>query len=205
MRLFLLLLAASSLAQPSARGATRLFNGKDLAGWDTVGAGIWKVMSDGTLLGQFDPKYEQKEKTWNAQQSWAVTKDEFDNFRLSLEFWVPQGTNSGVAIRDASHARGDKPPSMTAYEIQVIHWPGYEWTTGSIFRFQHNKKEAFKPYDWNRMQIEARGSLIRVSVNGETVCELDDTTHLKKGAIGLQLHDKTALVMYKNIELELLK
>jgi hypothetical protein len=190
---FLLVLAL--LASP-LMGATKLFNGKDLTGWEVVGAGLWSVTRDGVIVGQFDYKHD------GTRQSWLVTKEDFEDFRLSFEFWIPRGTNSGVAVRDPTRAKAEKPPSFSGYEIQLIDWPGYEWQTGSIFRFAHARQDALKSRDWNRMEVEVRGSHFKITVNGAVVTEHDDSTRSRRGPIEFQLHDKTALLMLRNIEVE---
>jgi hypothetical protein len=190
------LLLAAVLAIAPLAGATRIFNGKDLTGWEVAGEGLWTVMSDGTLLGQFDYKHE------GTRQSWIVTKEDFEDFRLSFEFWIPRGTNSGVAVRDPTRARAQRPPSFSGYEIQLVDWPGYEWVTGSIFRFAHAKQDALRSRDWNKMVVEVRGPQFKVTLNGVVVTELEDSSRAGKGPIEFQLHDKTAILKLRNIEVE---
>ena len=192
MRILLILL----LAITPLTAKSKLLNGKDLSGWEVAGDGLWTVMKDGTVVGQFDYKYE------GLRQSWLVSKEEYQDFHLSFDFWVPRGTNSGVAVRDATRAKAEKPPSFSGYEIQLIDWPGYEWTSGSIFRFQHAKAEPFKSREWNHMDVEVRGSHFKITLNGTVVCELDDSTRPRPGPVEFQLHDKTALLMLRNIEIE---
>jgi Domain of Unknown Function (DUF1080) len=190
----LLLIGLLALAQLPA--ASRLFNGKDLTGWEVAGEGLWTVTRDGVIVGQFDYKHE------GTRQSWLVTKDNFTDFRLTFEFWIPRGTNSGIAVRDPTRAKAERPPSFSGYEIQLIDWPGYEWTTGSIFRFAKAKAEPLRSREWNRMEVEVKGAHFKVMVNGVLVSELEDATRPGPGPIEFQLHDKTALLMLRNIEVE---
>jgi hypothetical protein len=189
--LLALLLAALPLA-----AKTKLLNGKDLTGWEVSGDGLWTVMKDGTVVGQFDYKYA------GTRQSWLVSKELYTDFNLSFDFWLPRGTNSGIAVRDATRAKAEKPPSLSGYEIQLIDWPGYEWTTGSVFRFQHAKAETLKSREWNHMDVEVKGSHFKITLNGTVVCEMDDATRPRPGPVEFQLHDKTALLMLRNIEIE---
>jgi hypothetical protein len=192
MRFLMALLLA---ALPLAAGQ-KLLNGKDLSGWEVAGQGLWTVMKDGTVVGQFDYKHE------GTRQSWLVSKEDYTDFRLSFDYWVPRGTNSGLAVRDPTRARAQRPPSFSGYEIQLIDWPGYEWSSGSIFRFAKVKQDAFKSREWNHMEIEVRGSHFQVTLNGVVVTELDDSSRPRAGPIEFQLHDKTALLMLRNIEVE---
>ncbi|NOX87429.1 MAG: DUF1080 domain-containing protein, partial [Calditrichaeota bacterium] len=105
-----------------------LFNGKNLEGWKVIGGKpeSWRV-KDGILY------------TSGKGGGWISTVKEFGDFKLSLEFRVPAGGNSGVFIR-APHS-GD--PAYTGMEIQVLddYAPVYAnlkpWQyTGSIYGVQ---------------------------------------------------------------------
>jgi hypothetical protein len=123
---------AASLA--TASDWIPLFDGKTLEGWEVIGEGVWTVMSDGTLLGQCDPRKPC------LHQSWLYTKKEFGEFDLYLEFWTRLGGNSGVSIRDTSRARWavgtewdpNRTPSHIGYEIQISNW-----LRGSLPHRQH--------------------------------------------------------------------
>jgi hypothetical protein len=216
VQLFLLL---TSLA--SAADWKDLFNGKDLTGWQVVGDGIWTVQKDGTLIGQRNPSsdplggkwpLEKKpfQRWWNAQ-SWLYTNEEFYEFDLQLDYWLPVGANSGVSIRDTSRARysfgvEDDPtrtPSHIGYEIQLINsWPGEKYPSGSIYNFVPAKRGYEHPSDWNHIEIQSREKLIRVLLNGTVVAESPgDPARPKRGPIGLQLHDQKTFAMFRNIRI----
>ena len=60
--------------------------------------------------------------------------------------------------------------------------------------------------DWNRMDIESRDEMIRVKLNGFLVSQYaGEPGRPKAGPIGLQLHDKTSLVMFRNLRIKELK
>src|SRR5512138_309959 len=97
-----------------AAGWTKLFNGKDLEGWEPVGNGVWTVLADGTLVGQRDlintgPRKEWIEKDrfrgWLDTQAWLYTRRDFGEFELHLEYWLRVGGNSGVSLRDPSRGK----------------------------------------------------------------------------------------------------
>ncbi len=196
--------ALLSAAAPSSW--TPLFNGKNLDGWESIGTGIWTVMSDGTLLGQRD----LKEKL--AHQSWLYTKKEYGQFDLQLDYWTRYGGNSGIAFHDPSRGKWsiDTPewdpkrtPSHLGYEIQILNEPNVkEFGTGSIYLFEHAKLGVEKMNDWNHMEIQVRANMIRVLVNGQLVAaNPGDPNRPKTGPIGLQLHDRSALVMFRHIRI----
>lgn len=192
---------AASLA--TASDWIPLFDGKTLEGWEVIGEGVWTVMSDGTLLGQCDPRKPC------LHQSWLYTKKEFGEFDLYLEFWTRLGGNSGVSIRDTSRARWavgtewdpNRTPSHIGYEIQISNGYPDRYPTGSIYLLAPAKDPDMRN-DWNTLEIESRFDRIRVKLNGKLVAEhpgLPDRP--KVGPIGLQLHDRNSIVMFRNIRI----
>ena len=188
-------------------GWTDLLAGGDLAQWETVGDGVFHVLSDGTLTGQRDPHLPKA--THDPDQSWLFTKQEFGDFDLHLEYWVRLGGNSGVAIHDKTRARyshgADADPARTpahvAYEIQIenhadtIH-------TGSVYKIVDAPLGSQKDFDWNSLDIEVRRDGIRTRLNGVLMAEMKGDPHnVPTGPIGLQLHDRSTLVLFRNIRI----
>ncbi len=187
----------------AAAGWIPLFNGKNLEGWEVVGEGVWSVLRDGTLVGQCDPRRPC------LHQSWLYTKKEFGEFDLSLEFWTRLGGNSGVSIRDTSRARWavgaewdlNRTPSHIGYEIQIANAYPDRFPTGSIYLLDAARDPDMRN-DWNTLEIESRFDRIRVKLNGKLVSQhpgLPDRP--KAGPIGLQLHDRNSVVMFRNIRI----
>jgi len=189
------------------KGFESLFNGNDLAGWKSTG----------------------NMKTWGADKGviycegggggWLLTEKQFANFELRLEYKMPKGGNSGVAIR--SPFKGD--PAYVGMEIQLIDdegWPGglQKWqNTGAIYNVVTPKKISNRPIgEWNKMTIIAKGRQITISNNGETLVDanLDDYVKEhgkrhpgilesnKQGHIGFQSYNKR--VEFRNIYLKAL-
>lgn len=199
-------LAAPTLTYAAARP---LLNGKDLTGWEPVGPGVWAVMRDGTLVGQRDPRLPPTNT--DPDQAWLYTKEEFEEFDLALDYWTRLGGNSGVSLRDTSRAQyswGPKAdpkrtPSHIGYEIQISFGYRDEYPTGSIYLFQKAKAGAQVSNDWNTLQIESRREIMRVRLNHKLVAEhAGDPQRPTKGPIGLQLHDRNSIVMFRNIHLQ---
>src|SRR5262249_14288807 len=173
------------------KGFTALFNGKDLTGWKVHGG---KLASWGADKGVLFVK--------GGGGGWLVAEEEYADFELRLEFKVPKGGNSGVALR--SPLKGD--PAYTGMEIQILDDPAYKglqkWQhTGSIYGVVPPTKIATKPVgEWNSYKITCQGRQVTVELNGEKVVDanLDDYTakHAKahpgilreKGHVGLQEH-----------------
>src|SRR5205823_2038175 len=116
----------------------------------------------GLLLGHRDhrtagppmgawPVNQERYEAWLFQQAWIYTKQEFGEFDLHLEYWVPFGGNSGVSIRDRSRAHyaigeadSTRPdlakfekttPAHIGYEIQIIDNDAEQYQTGSVYLF----------------------------------------------------------------------
>jgi hypothetical protein len=182
---------------------TALIAGRTLDGWESIGDGVWSVMSDGTLLGQRNPEQTQN-------QAWLYTTREFGEFDLELEYWIPLGGNSGVSIRDSSRARyswgtqfdRDRTPSHIGYEIQIISDRKEQYPTGSIYLLCTAKPGMQRDLDWNSMCIESRANSIRVYVNGQVAADYPgDPARGKTGPIGLQLHGRSGPVMFRNMRI----
>ncbi len=225
-----LMLWLSQPALTAGQSWRPLFNGKNLDGWEVHGEGIWTVMQDGTLLGQrrhakpnepFDQPWPISSKTyaaWLYRQAWLYTVEEFGNYDLHVEYWVPPFANSGVSIRDVSrayYATGEKEPprhplpdvphstpAHIGYEIQIIDPDNDRYPSGSIYLFQAARQGVQKKAEWNSLDIESRPDHIRVKLNGEAVAEsAGDPARPKRGPIGLQLHDQFTFVMFRNIRI----
>lgn len=182
-------LAGLALAE---EGWTTLFNGKDLAGWKSVGRGHWTV-EEGAIVGRNDT-----EKPGNY---WLVSDQEYDNFILRLKYWITAGGNSGVAVRDPSRAQGPQTPAHIGYEIQILDRKGAKMPNGSIYLIQPAVEGLHRSEEWNEMEIRCQGPRIEVWVNGAKAAETEHTRSAR-GAIGFQIHDRKAVVKFKDIQIK---
>ncbi len=218
--------ATGNVTLPTGLGWKPLFNGKDLAGWEVRGPGIWTVSKEGVLLGQRthtlpSPVDEKTFRQWISRHAWLYTKDEFGEFDLHVEYWLPPGMNSGVSIRDRSRAHdpigesdAERPdlagfpkttPAHIGYEIQIIDAKNEKYPSGSIYTFVPAKTGVQRVGDWNALDIESRNDRIRVRLNGQPVSEFaGDPARSKVGPIGLQLHDQFTFLMFRNIRIRTL-
>ncbi len=196
-----------ALSVPLALPAAKLLNG-NLDNWEVIGDGIWMVLRDGVLVGQRDLKKAEN-------QSWLYTKkNDYGEFDLHLEWWTRADGNSGVSIRDTSRAQyavgaGHDPqrtPAHIGYEIQIGYGYRMKFPAGSVYLFDAAKPGHQVENDWNAFDIESRDEMIRVKLNGQLVSQYaGEPGRPKTGPIGLQLHDKTSLVMFRNIHIKELK
>ena len=208
-----------------------LFNGKSLDGWQVRGEGIWTVMDNGTLLGQRRhdkpsspfadpwPISAKQYSSWLNPQAWLYTmRNDFGEYDLHVEYFVPPQGNSGISIRDISRGyyviRGEKDPAPPptplkgspahiGYEIQIIDNDNASYNSGSVYLFAAAKKGLQKQANWNNLEIESRNDRIRVKLNGELAAESPgDPERSKTGPIGLQLHDQFSFIMFRNIRIQ---
>ncbi len=207
-----------------------LFDGKTLDAWEIRGEGAWTVLPDGTLLGQRrhdnvgDPfanawPIPQKQfSNWVYRQAWLYSKQEFGEYDLHIEYFIPPGQNSGISIRDESRAHwviGESEsvrvpkdttlkgsPAHVGYEIQIIDDDAEKYQSGSVYLFAAAKTGVQRKAQWNSMDIESRNDMIRVKLNGVPVAESPgDPARSKVGPIGLQLHDQFTFAMFRNIRI----
>jgi hypothetical protein len=187
-------LLAGCCTTPEPGGLSVLFNGRDLDGWVVMHGGEWTV-EDGVLVGR-----NGRDWTTNPELSgsWLRTKKPYADFILELEYAI-EG-NSGVFFRSAL----EKNPAFTGYEMQILSDHGREptrHTTGAIYEVVGASRNMSKPAgEWNRSRIEARGSRIRITLNGETVVDVEDE-RAASGYIGLQNHDDRSVVKFRNIRI----
>jgi hypothetical protein len=166
-----------------ALAAAPLFNGRDFSGWQRAGNATWTV-EGGAMTARFDHR--------KPGPGYVLTEQQYGDFRLKLEFWVSQGGNSGVYVREPQRAwgpRGDERPAHgpdRGYEIQ-IDYNDEKNPTGSFYDAQRAKLVAGAEERWNTMEIEAAGPRIRVWIEGRLVNEIDNALSLR-GVIGLQSH-----------------
>ncbi len=161
--------AAKTLAaREKADGFTRLDNGTNLAGWQ--GAVNNYQVVDGAIQCQAG-------KGGN-----LLTKEEYADFIVQLEFKVPPAGNNGLALR--CPLEGD-----TAYvgmtELQVLD-DNYEKIKGALDpRQRHGSAYGMMAAHtgfqhpvgtWNYQQVTVKGSTIKVELNGNTILDGDLAT-----------------------------
>ena len=150
-----------------------------------------------------------------------VTEKEYANFRLSVDVHLPKGpANSGVMFRchvepnkvfgyQAECDGSDRRWSAGLYDEKRRGWifPVKKDSPESQFTAEESQayfatpkiRNALKRNEWNRYEIECRGSHIVISLNGVKVTELDDETDAS-GFIGIQHHgEKGQLYRFRNL------
>ncbi len=208
MKLLMLTLLSAAALLPAAEFKP-LYNGKDLTGWKMTGPGQF-VIEDGLM------------KTEGGMGLLYFTKEKFGNCVVRVVFkTVGDHANSGVIIR-----LPEAPPDPwygvhNGYEVQ-IDAAGDDWhSTGAIYSLSKVTSRQQKPAgEWNTMDIEIRGQVTKISLNGVVVNEFkgDQPVPERKmwyepvrgprpdaGYIGVQNHDKSSTVFFKEISVKSLK
>ena len=140
-----------------------LFNGKDLEGWKPLGDANnykWKVV-DGLMH-------------CDGQSANIVSERTFRDFKLHVEFRVPQHSNSGVYLRGR-------------YEIQVADSAGEkpeEHGCGALYSRIAPSENAGKPAgEWQTYDITLIGQYLTVVWNGKTVIDNKEVEGITGGAM----------------------
>ena len=147
----------------------------------------------------------------------------WENFRLSLDFRISKGCNSGIFVRTFPLApRPGKDVGFNGLEIAIddTSQAGFH-DSGGIYDLVRPQRNAMRPAgEWNHIVVTCDRNLIEVELNGEAVTRMDldqwpeankrpDGTahkfdvayrsHPRKGYLGLQDHGSDC--WYKNIKL----
>jgi hypothetical protein len=123
-------------------------------------AGSWAFDADGVL----SPTPDGHGDIW--------TKERYGNFRLELDFKVPERGNSGVFIRTGSIEKWIN----TAIEVQIHATTDgtKHGQCGAIYDcLSPSKKAVKKAGEWNHFVITCLDNKIYVNLNGEDIIDMD--------------------------------
>ena len=164
--------AATGLANAAEKDFNPLFNGKDLSGWTLIkGHGPGYVVEKEVLVCPADGGGN------------LFTEKEYSDFILRLDWRLWDGGNNGVGIR--APLEGDA--AYVGMEIQILDeeaavykkGKGLKPTqyTGSVYdvfaaKAGHVKRDGV----WNVYEIQAKGSHIKVTLNGIVITNADLST-----------------------------
>lgn len=194
-------------AEPGSE-ARQLFNGKNIKGWQHIGPGRF-VLEDGLL------------KTEGGMGLLWYTKEKFGDCVLRVVYKTTHPTdNSGVYIRIADKPKDPWYAVHHGYEVQIAESDSaapYR-TSGAVYSFAKAKaKPAKKPGEWNTLEITLSGDRVRTALNGVEVADFDPREpppqlherggqgdpeagpRPKSGFIGLQNHDESCTVYFKEV------
>ncbi|MBL7112003.1 MAG: DUF1080 domain-containing protein [Bacteroidales bacterium] len=149
----------------------KLFNGKDLTGWELLEKGSvngWKAV-DGVLVN--DPV--QKEGEHVSYGNLRTTKT-FKDFNIKVEVNVPKGSNSGIYMRGI-------------YEVQVMDSYGEKLNPhnmGALYSRITPSVAAEKPAgEWQAMDITLCKRHLTVILNGKKIIDNEPVKGVTGGAM----------------------
>jgi hypothetical protein len=188
--------AAGLLARPGHEAAAQgngwitLFDGETLSNWDLIGTANWRLEGGAAVA--------------DSGNGFLVSKNDYGDFQLRVEFWIEAKTNSGVFIRctDPKSVGG-----KTAYEVNI--WdtrPEQKYATGAIVGVAAVDPMPHAANRWNVYEITAKGDTFTVTLNGQKTVDGAKSDKFAKGRIALQ-HGKGAegesgVVKFRKVEIK---
>lgn len=176
----------------------KIFNGKDLEGWELMGhdrVNGWSV-EDGVLVN--NPVQKQGEP--HIPYGNLRTEKKFEDFKLKLDVNIPEGSNSGIYLRGI-------------YEIQVLdsyNRPLDSHHMGAVYSRIAPTVSAEKPAgEWQSMEITLCDRHVTVVLNGKTIIDNKPLLGCTGGAITsnefapgpIYLQGDHGKVSFRNMEL----
>ncbi|NOJ40016.1 3-keto-disaccharide hydrolase [Bradyrhizobium australiense] len=138
-------------------------------------------------------------------------EEAFDDLVLSVEWRLSSlEDNSGVFLRCPPLADSPQPAIERGYEVQIddrgldpekklLGSPLH--LTGAIYQLAPAVRLASRAVgQWNRFDVHATGSTIRVILNREEVSLLGRASRQPRGHIGLQNHHAGSAVQFRNLQ-----
>jgi len=198
-------------APPEPEGMVRIFNGKDLDGWEGH-PGLWSVR-DGAIRGETTPQNVAKGNTFLIWKGGTVA-----DFELRLSFRIEKG-NSGIQYR-SKQVPSNNPDNkwvVAGYQAEVENTPGkvgflyHEKGRGYLCNVgekvvvdEGGKKQVvgtlgdkaaigatYRKGDWNDYVIIAKGNHLQHFLNGIQTIDLVDNDpkgRAMEGIVALQIH-----------------
>ncbi len=203
-------------------GFTRIFNGKDLTGWE--GKPGWWAVEDGAVTSESTPEKPCSEANylrWRGGQP--------ADFELLASFKLSAAANSGIQIRseerpnwDTFGYQADMTGDGSLVGFVYHHSRGLIAGRGerAVFDAAGTKTvqsigdpaellKHFRQNDWNTYRVVCRGPEIALYVNGVLMCHIADhhaTLAAKRGIIALQMHPGPPMkVQFRNVRIKELK
>jgi len=177
-------------AAQSDSGWISLFDGETLYNWDRIGTANWRL-EEGAVVA-------------DNGNGFLVSKNDYADFHLRVEFWIEAKTNSGVFIRctDPKQVGG-----KTAYEVNI--WdtrPEQKYGTGAIVGVGAVDPMPHAAGKWNVYEVIAKGDTFTVILNGQKTVDGAKSDKFAKGRIALQhgkgATDETGIVKFRKVEIK---
>ncbi len=165
------------------QGYILLFDGKTLDNW--TGDKRSYIVEDGNIALQHPNGlpilYPEEGSSAN-----LFTKEEYSDFDFRFEFQLTPGANNGLGIRTPLEGN----PAYLGMEIQILddgaeiykNLHAYQFN-GSIYGVVPAKRGYLKPVSWNYEEVIAKGSNIKVILNGTLITDANINEAIEKGTM----------------------
>ena len=156
----------------SGGGWTTLHDGKSFDAWNRVGDANWRL-EDGVAVA-------------DRGRGFLVTKQQYQDFEMHVEFWADADANSGIYIRVMNQKVVN---TKAAYEVQI--WDKSPAMATASVMPPAKASDKFKAANkWSTFEITAKGPRIINKMDGEVAVDVNDTT-FTSGPIALQYNSGT--------------
>ncbi|MDB5050182.1 MAG: hypothetical protein JWO30_3253 [Fibrobacteres bacterium] len=181
----------------------KLFDGKDLTGWQGRTGGYWVVDSAGVIVGT----HPTAAAAMNGENTFLFTDSMFSDFRLKLDGRMPGSggyRNSGIMYRSTIVNKTGYAASGYQYEISDGGTGAFYHERGTELGFTGGCSGAgLTANDFKKMEIIADGPHATHLMNGKSCFDYKTFKVVTKGYIGLQLHAPgDFIVNFKNIYIQ---
>lgn len=156
-------------------GFVPIFNGLNMDGW--TGNTTDYFAQEGKIVYQ--------PSSSNASEN-HYTIQEYGDFIMRFEFLLKQGTNNGLGIRTPLHGNA----AYVGMELQILdndaemykdRLQPYQYH-GSVYGVIPAKRGFLKPVgEWNYQEVQAIGTKIKITLNGEVILDGDIAEASKSG------------------------
>ena len=153
--------------------------------WQQTGDADWRFTGQGVEAGPAEAT------------GYLVSRDQYRDFSLIVEFWIEDATNSGVFLR-CSDTTIITPENC--YEINI--WddhPQQDFRSGSVVKRRSPLARVDTLDKWNTVRIDLSGSRIKVTMNDIVTAHFEDES-LTEGYVALQYAGKGVL-KFRNLQL----
>lgn len=158
----------------------------------------WRLLLDGTLDAWRGYRREDVPAGWSvgggtlsfapgADGGTLITREQFADFELALEWKVAEGGNSGVFYRVTEAERA---PYWTGPELQVLDNAGHpdgrtpETSAGANYALHAPAEDVTRPAgEWNEARIVVRGAHVEHWMNGVRIVEYELWTEEWRAAV----------------------
>jgi HEAT repeat protein len=172
--------------EEAKEGFVPLFNGTDLTGW--TGNKVDYFAQDGMLVCK--PTGKGRDNLY--------TEKEYSDFILRFEFQLTPGANNGLGIR--TPLKGDA--AYVGMELQILdngadiyrNLKPYQYH-GSVYGVIPAKRGYQNPVgEWNTQEVQAIGTHIRITLNGEVILDGDIAEASNNGTLTMDEKDHPGLL-----------